>query len=287
MYRIFSVVERMVEEIEFVHEHCATCYNINCVYDPLYLADCKYHKHSAEFSSNNPYGAPQTTNVQLFHQKSCPMVVCLCGVRHHQCKSKDHQLICQDAIVPCINQMNGCPSHLSRCRLRTHLQYCPASVIHCTMEWNRWPVYSAERQSHVPFAQENLHARYGQLDVALALRDQRMLNQALKAPRSTTRALKNTLTPRFPAVPLLFHNTTINNANNSNNDLSKVNEELPARNSVKESSLNASDDEAPWMMNRSPPGLARSVYNKLMSTQSDTENGHLSSDGYADEGELS
>ena len=51
-------------------------------------------------------------------------------------------------------------------------------------------------------AQDNLHAKYGQLDVALALRDQRVLNEAMKAPRSTRRALRNPLTQRFPAVPL-------------------------------------------------------------------------------------
>ncbi len=50
--------------------------------------------------------------------------------------------------------------------------------------------------------QDNLYARYGQLDVALALRDQRVLNEALRAPRSTRRALRNPLTQRFPAVPL-------------------------------------------------------------------------------------
>ena len=48
------------------------------------------------------------------------------------------------------------------------------------MEWNRWPVYSKERQARVPFSQSNLHAKYGQLDVALALRDQRVLNEAMK-----------------------------------------------------------------------------------------------------------
>lgn len=49
---------------------------------------------------------------------------------------------------------------------------------------------------------DNLHAKYGQLDVALALRDQRVLNEAMQAPRRTRRVLRNSLTQRFPAVPL-------------------------------------------------------------------------------------
>jgi len=54
----------------------------------------------------------------------------------------------------------------------------------------------------VPFSQNNFHARYGQLDVVLALRDQRVLTEGRKAPHSTRRVLRNRLTERFPAVPL-------------------------------------------------------------------------------------
>lgn len=110
--------------------------------------------------------------------------------------------------MQCINHVNGCPLFIVREKLISHLERCPASVVYCTMEWNRWPVYSHERQSRVPFLSDNLHAQYGQLDVALALRDQRMLNAALKAPRSTRRVLRNNLTQRFPAVPIRLNSTS-------------------------------------------------------------------------------
>ena len=55
----------------------------------------------------------------------------------------------------------------------------------------------------MPFRQTNLHARYGQLDVSLALRDQRVLNHGMHhAPASVRRSLRNRLSERFPAVPL-------------------------------------------------------------------------------------
>ena len=254
-----------------VHDHCNRCYNANCKYDPA--ADVSSVDHAdAEFSHSNPYKpAPKMEVIQ--QTDLCPILSCRCGARYHRCKTKEHKLLCQDAVVPCINEHNGCPTTMPRRRLSFHLQYCPASVIHCTMEWNRWPVYSAERQSHVPFAQDNLHARYGQLDVALALRDQRVLNSALKAPRSMTRALKNQLTPRFPAVPILSCNSTINNTNNSNKHMGEAAAKTSAhasKSTTEDSSLNISDDEdheAPWEVNKSPPGLARSVYHKLISPQ--------------------
>lgn len=67
-----------------------------------------------------------------------------------------------------------------------HLQTCPASVVCCTMEWNRWPVSYADRKSY-----ENLSKdldEVDQLDMALALQDQRMLLESLKV---TTTMSKN------------------------------------------------------------------------------------------------
>ena len=87
----------------------------------------------------------------------------------------------------------GCPLTLNRYALKSHLQSCPASLVFCNKEWNRWPVYSPERKARVPFSEHQYMARYGQLDVALALRDQRMLKRAMKAPRSTRYTLLNAL----------------------------------------------------------------------------------------------
>ncbi|CAI9592024.1 unnamed protein product [Staurois parvus] len=67
---------------------------------------------------------------------------------------------------------------MTRNKLAEHLQYCPANVVCCTMEWNRWPVNYADRTSY-----ENLSTdvdKVEQLDLALALQDQRMLLESLK-----------------------------------------------------------------------------------------------------------
>ena len=67
-----------------------------------------------------------------------------------------------------------------------HLETCPASVVCCTMESNRWPVSYSDRQSY-----ENLSKDFDeveQLDMALALQDQRMLLESL---RVTTTVSKN------------------------------------------------------------------------------------------------
>lgn len=67
-----------------------------------------------------------------------------------------------------------------------HLETCPASIVCCTMEWNRWPVSYADRKSY-----ENLSKDFDeveQLDMALALQDQRMLLESLKV---TTNVSKN------------------------------------------------------------------------------------------------
>lgn len=67
-----------------------------------------------------------------------------------------------------------------------HFVMCPASIVCCTMEWNRWPVSYADRKSY-----ENLSKdvdEVEQLDMALALQDQRMLLESLKV---TTNMSKN------------------------------------------------------------------------------------------------
>ena len=115
-------------------------------------------------------------------QNGCKMSFCEfgCEAQLHSCKMKDHQNVCQKYRIPCINSCYGCPVVLSRENLRTHLQRCPASVIFCTMEWNRYPVYSKSRLSWVPFFQPNPVLVKGHLDVELAFRDQRMLREVFR-----------------------------------------------------------------------------------------------------------
>lgn len=129
------------------HEHCSNCVKLYC---------------------NQP-------NV-------CKMTQCVfgCNIQLHACKMEDHKNVCQKCRIPCINSIYGCPAVITRESLRTHLRRCPASVIFCTMEWNRYPVYSKSRLSWVPFFQPNPVLVKGHLDVELAFRDQRILRDVFR-----------------------------------------------------------------------------------------------------------
>ncbi|XP_043924716.1 F-box only protein 30 isoform X2 [Protopterus annectens] len=105
----------------------------------------------------------------------CPLV---CGAVFHSCKAAEHRLLCPLERVPCLNSGFGCPFTVARNKITDHLEVCPASVVCCTMEWNRWPVSFTDRKSY-----ENLSKdidQIEQLDMALALQDQRMLLESLK-----------------------------------------------------------------------------------------------------------
>lgn len=105
----------------------------------------------------------------------CPLV---CGAVFHSCKAAEHRLLCPLERVPCLNSGFGCPFTVARNKITDHLEVCPASVVCCTMEWNRWPVSFTDRKSY-----ENLSKdidKIEQLDMALALQDQRMLLESLK-----------------------------------------------------------------------------------------------------------
>ncbi|KAE8601406.1 hypothetical protein XENTR_v10013661 [Xenopus tropicalis] len=111
---------------------------------------------------------------------SCDLIGCphVCGAVFHSCKADEHRILCPLERVPCLNNGFGCPFIVTRNKLAEHLQICPASVVCCTMEWNRWPVSYADRKSY-----ENLSKdvdEVEQLDMALALQDQRMLLESLK-----------------------------------------------------------------------------------------------------------
>ncbi|KAJ8270601.1 hypothetical protein GJAV_G00116980 [Gymnothorax javanicus] len=111
---------------------------------------------------------------------SCDLMSCalVCGAVFHSCKADEHRLLCPLERVPCLNSGFGCPFIVARNKLSEHLEVCPASVVCCTMEWNRWPISYADRMSY-----ENLSKdvdEVEQLDMALALQDQRMLLESLK-----------------------------------------------------------------------------------------------------------
>ncbi|XP_060226336.1 F-box only protein 40 [Meriones unguiculatus] len=111
---------------------------------------------------------------------SCLVISCrlLCGATFHMCKEAEHALLCPLEQVPCLNSQYGCPLSMARHRLAKHLQACPASVVCCSMEWNRWPNVDSETVLHENIMKETPSEEC--LDTALALRDQKVLFRSLK-----------------------------------------------------------------------------------------------------------
>nr|XP_015817041.2 F-box protein 40.1 [Nothobranchius furzeri] len=115
---------------------------------------------------------------------SCAVVPCnlLCGAVFHLCKEEDHLLLCPNVRVPCINAVYGCTVQLPRSSRAAHLQVCPASVVCCSMEWNRWPANDACSHPNTELYENLLgeQEQGGCLDLALALKDQESLFHSMK-----------------------------------------------------------------------------------------------------------
>nr|XP_015824991.2 F-box only protein 30a isoform X1 [Nothobranchius furzeri] len=148
---------RSSTEMEDLHPHCFKCINRRCMVRPELGVSCDL--------------------------VGCPLV---CGAVFHSCKLEEHRLLCPYERMPCLNREFGCPFTIAKIKMAKHLETCPASIVCCTMEWNRWPVSYADCKSY-----ENLSKEFDeveQLDMALALQDQRMLLESLKV---TTTVSKN------------------------------------------------------------------------------------------------
>lgn len=124
---------------------------------------------------------------------SCDLISCSlgCGAVFHSCKAEEHHLICQFARVPCLNSGYGCPATLYRNQMSAHLEVCPAGLVCCTMEWNRWPISCLDYTSYESLSCGVEEAE--QLDMALALQDQRTLLESLKV---------NAMAPTVQSAPL-------------------------------------------------------------------------------------
>lgn len=111
---------------------------------------------------------------------SCDLLVCplVCGAVFHSCKVAEHRLLCPLERVPCLNHSIGCPFLLARGKMAEHLEVCPAGVVCCTMEWNRWPVNDEDYRSYERLSRDAVEEE--QLDMALALQDQRTMLASLK-----------------------------------------------------------------------------------------------------------
>ncbi|KAA0714689.1 F-box only protein 40 [Triplophysa tibetana] len=132
-----------------LHPHCEKCYNQQC-------------KLPVDIST------------------SCVFITCHlhCGAAFHLCKEDEHRLICSKEIVPCLNSGFGCPMTTTRQRLAKHLETCPASVVTCTLEWNRWPVSDTDTTFYKN-ALENPNY-VNEMDLAMGLRDQKLLFSSIK-----------------------------------------------------------------------------------------------------------
>nr|XP_046245720.1 F-box only protein 40 [Scatophagus argus] len=131
------------------HEHCDKCFSIHC-------------------------------QVPVQISVSCMVIKCHknCGAILHMCKQEEHQLLCPNEMVPCLNVSYGCPLIMLRHRLAKHLEVCPASVVCCSQEWNRWPVSEADLTFYKNVS-ENPQNEVN-LDVAVAFKDQDLLFQSIK-----------------------------------------------------------------------------------------------------------
>ncbi|CAN9501106.1 unnamed protein product [Ophioblennius macclurei] len=116
--------------------------------------------------------------------ESCALATCRlhCGALFHLCKEEEHLQLCPNVRVPCINAQHGCPLQLPRSSRAAHLQNCPASVVCCSMEWNRWPANDAHSHLNTELHENLLRERRrgGCLDLAMALKDQDRLFHSLK-----------------------------------------------------------------------------------------------------------
>lgn len=119
---------------------------------------------------------------------SCDLITCplACGAVFHSCKVGEHQLMCPLMRIPCLNSGYGCPATLVRNQMYAHLEVCPAGVVCCTMEWNRWPVSCLDYTSYESLSRGVEEVE--QLDMALALQDQRTLLESLKVIAMTPTA---------------------------------------------------------------------------------------------------
>lgn len=131
------------------HEHCDNCYDTRCQL-PVHIT------------------------------LSCMLIKCpkSCGSVFHQCKQEEHQLLCPHESVPCLNASFGCPLSMTRSRLAKHLEVCPASVVCCSQEWNRWPAAETDLTFYKNISQNSQSE--DDLDVAAAFRDQELLFQSIK-----------------------------------------------------------------------------------------------------------
>ncbi|KAL6469986.1 hypothetical protein MHYP_G00211050 [Metynnis hypsauchen] len=142
-------MSRYRKSVPRLHRHCDSCYSKRC-------------------------RAPIEVSV------SCMVINCrlLCGAIFHMCKEDEHMLLCPNEKVPCLNANYGCPFTMCRSKVAKHLEVCPASVVCCSMEWNRWPIEDVKSPLYINLLKDIQEPQA--LDLSMALRDQKHLCARLK-----------------------------------------------------------------------------------------------------------
>ncbi|ESO95351.1 hypothetical protein LOTGIDRAFT_160482 [Lottia gigantea] len=227
----------------------------NILYRKPLVMDCSVHEHCFNCFKKTCTITPDGFN-------SCRLIDCDhgCGFRFHECKLREHADVCQKAKVPCTNSLYGCRHVMPRSKIGAHLEYCPASVMCCPLEWNRWPLHSQEQNFKMALPTETFPVNCGQLDVALALRDQRMLIDSFKVPSKTRHSLRNSFTKKYPAAPINHRGCSVESDDYTSEDTSHG---------------ISDDDDAPWKLGRMPPGLQKSICNALYRAAKDASNPEL------------
>ncbi|XP_027855000.1 F-box only protein 40 isoform X2 [Xiphophorus couchianus] len=144
-------MEKGTKMAKGIHDHCDKCYSVSCQ-------------------------APVNLSI------SCVVIKCHknCGATFHMCKQEEHQLLCPNEMVPCFNVEFGCLLKMPRHKSAKHLEVCPASVVCCSQEWNRFPVPETDMTFYRNVSESLQPNTEANLDVALALRDQALLFQSIK-----------------------------------------------------------------------------------------------------------
>ena len=96
--------------------------------------DSVMNKHIQQCPYNN-----RSQHYGIQPREGSPLVDCKhgCGAVIHHCDVKEHEKVCWNKIVPCINVIYGCEVSLPRHKMNVHLKHCSASVVICKFAWER------------------------------------------------------------------------------------------------------------------------------------------------------
>lgn len=117
-------------------------------------------------------------------------------------------------------------------------------------------MHARETGQRMPLPTSKTYLDCGQLDVGLAMRDQRMLIDSLRAPQKLRRILRNPLTQKYPAAPLNYRSSSFDSDMAASGNTSQT--------------LSDDDTDAPWDLSKPHPGLRESIRNRLFLVTKET-----------------